>query len=195
MWSLRDTLFIANDGINAGTEIKADDSFESKFGKQLTFLQLYNFFKRHKEYPFNRKVPYKSCFCEICENCYLLVKELHKRRKKLLESFPTNLHIFTIDESSDDSSGKCDVTFHRWQTFEQRITKLKVDVPLNDAMDMLKEVLKTLKEHIYLKKNEFDANREMEASFTEEDKILHVDFAESYRNDQQDAQQKAYCGN
>ena len=40
LWSLRDTLSIANGGINAGTEMIADDSFESKFGKQLTFSQL-----------------------------------------------------------------------------------------------------------------------------------------------------------
>ena len=72
--------------------MKADDSFESEFRKQLTFLQLYNFFKYHKEYSFTKKVPYISCFCEICENCYLLVKALHKRIKKLLESFPINPH-------------------------------------------------------------------------------------------------------
>ena len=41
-------------------------------------------------------------------------------------------------------------------------------------MHMFEEVLKTLKKHIYFKRNQFDANREIKASFTEEDKVLHV---------------------
>lgn len=41
-------------------------------------------------------------------------------------------------------------------------------------MHMFKEVLKTLKKHIYFKRNQFDANREIKASFTEEDKVFHV---------------------
>lgn len=48
--SLRDTLSIANGDIYAGTEMIADDSFESKFGKQLTFTQPYDIRKLHKEY-------------------------------------------------------------------------------------------------------------------------------------------------
>ena len=48
--SLRDTLSIANGDIYAGTEMIADVSFESKFGKQLTFMQPYDIRKLHKEY-------------------------------------------------------------------------------------------------------------------------------------------------
>lgn len=46
--SLRDTLSIAYGDINAGIEMIADDSFESKFGKQLTFSQPYDFRRLHK---------------------------------------------------------------------------------------------------------------------------------------------------
>ena len=60
---------------------------------------------------------------------------------------------------------------------------------------MFKEDLITLKGHIYIKREQFDAYREMNASLTEEDIIRFVAFAESYHNDQQDAIQKAYFGN
>ena len=61
--------------------------------------------------------------------------------------------------------------------------------------NMFKEDLIILKEHIYIKRRQFDADREMNASLAEEYIILHVDFAESYRNYQQDAIQSAYFGN
>ena len=60
---------------------------------------------------------------------------------------------------------------------------------------MFKEDLITLKEHIYNKRKQFDAYCKMKDSLAEEDIILHVDFAESYCSDQQDAMQSAYFEN
>ena len=60
---------------------------------------------------------------------------------------------------------------------------------------MFKEDLITIKEHTYIKRKQFDACREMKASLTEEVKVHYVDFAESYRIDQQDAITSAYFGN
>ena len=51
-------------------------------------------------------------------------------------------------------------------------------------MNMLKKDLKTLKVYIYSKKKQFYC--EMKACLNKEDIILHVDFTESHRNDQED---------
>ena len=51
-------------------------------------------------------------------------------------------------------------------------------------MHKFKENFKKLKVYIYIKKKQFDAFREMKAMLTEENIILHVDFAESCWNDQ-----------
>ena len=53
-------------------------------------------------------------------------------------------------------------------------------------MNMLKKDLKTLKGHIYSKREQFNAYCEMKACLNKEDITLHVDFIESYRNDQED---------
>ena len=70
----------------------------------------------------------------------------------------------TIDDMKSDSSSDTDsssentysspeensdnVTFYRWQIVEKKITKSKVDVMFKDAVEMLKDDIKTLKEHI-----------------------------------------------
>ena len=128
------------------------------------FSHLCDFLKLHKEYLSNTNILYPSCLCESSKNGCLLVTGVKPRRKKRLsESFPSNLHntvkksssisnqrtciwnkrstskssvivetltsneeseskisIATTDESSDDSSDKCDVTFYRWKAVEKK---------------------------------------------------------------------------
>lgn len=54
------------------------DTFESNFGKKLTFRQLYDT-KNNKQYIFNRKIPKWSRLCEICENAMFLVNGMNKK--------------------------------------------------------------------------------------------------------------------
>ena len=209
-------------------ECFSEDSFEKKYGKPLKFSQLYDFFKSHKEYCYNKDIPHTSCLCEICENCVLLAKGLNGR---LVEPLPTNPHdlvetfccnsdepncihdmcpLCCVDNAvnalllnlssseSDDSnndSQSSGVTYFAWQSVEKRITKSKLTVSFEDAIVFFKNQVKTLKEHIYIKRVQSNAYRDIKSSLTTEDLVVHVDFAESYRNDQQDAIQSAYFGN
>ena len=85
LWNMRDIIDIAN-----GTgKIEIANSFIQTFNKSLTFSQLYDFLKAHKEYSYNKNIPHGSCLCDICENCVLLAKGLNK---KLEEPLPTNPH-------------------------------------------------------------------------------------------------------
>ena len=86
LWPLRDILPVANS--NAGSE----QSFETRFDKELTFSQLYYFLKLHKEYTFKSNIPYTSCLCKICGNSSLFAKGLNNRKKIFRERFPTNPH-------------------------------------------------------------------------------------------------------
>ena len=75
LWPLRKIVSIAN------SQEAVDESFESKFGKILTFSQLYDFLKGRKEYVYNINIPHASCLCEICENSSLLAKGLNKLKR------------------------------------------------------------------------------------------------------------------
>ena len=60
---------------------------------------------------------------------------------------------------------------------------------------MLKDKLVILKEHIHIKRRQFSAYQDMKALLGPNDLMFQFDFAESYKNDQQDAIQSAYLGN
>ena len=61
------------------------------------------------------------------------------------------------DSSSENtynsSEGNSDnVTFYGWQIVEKKITKSKIDVTFKYAVEMFKDDIKTLKEHIYIER-------------------------------------------
>ena len=78
---------------------------------------------------------------------------------------------------------------------EKKVTKSKVDVTLKDKAEMFKDDIKTLKQHIYIKRRLVNAYNDIKASLSESDLILHVDFAERCTNDQEDPIQSAYFRN
>ena len=100
LWNLRDILDIAS-----GTgKMEIGNSFNEKFDKLLTFSQLYDFLKSHKEYSYNKNIPHGSCLCEICENCVLLAKRFSK---KLEDPLPPNPHDLVEKFACDLSIKKC----------------------------------------------------------------------------------------
>ena len=222
LWNIRDVLDIAN----GSGKIKVPDTFFRKFEKALTFSQLYDFLKVHKEYAFNKNIPHGSCLCEICENTTLLAKGLNKVLENsipsnphdLVEKFACNLSLkqcalsqceqcSTFDfvprksdshsessSSSEKDSADDDIQYFCWTTIEKRITKAKFSLGFEDAVALMKEKIKILKEHISVKRIQFSAYVQQKQDLTADDLLVHVDFAENYRNDQQDEVQSAYFG-
>ena len=52
---------------------------------------------------------------------------------------------------------------------------------------MFNDNIKILKKHIYIKRAQVNSYHEINVFLSENDLMFHVDFAESYKNDQQDA--------
>ena len=84
-----------------------NESFESKFNKKLTFSQLYDIPKIHKEYTYNINIPHASCLCEICENSSLLTKRLNKLKRKFKERLPNNPYDLVEKFSCDSDKAVC----------------------------------------------------------------------------------------
>ena len=70
-------------------------------------------------------------------------------------------------ENAYSSSGENsdNVTFYCWQIVEKKIAKSKVDFTFKDATEMLKDDIKTLKEHIYIKRRQVYAYHEIRILF------------------------------
>ena len=77
LWIIKEALTIAN----RSDSIEGAESFVAKFEKKLTFRQIYNFLKKHKEIKWNQNIPHESCTCEVCENTKLFVRGLNSKIK------------------------------------------------------------------------------------------------------------------
>ena len=59
LWTLRDLLDIVN---GSSESLQNSQSFVSTFSEKLTFSQLYDFIKGHKQFIYNKNIPHSSCF-------------------------------------------------------------------------------------------------------------------------------------
>ena len=85
LWKLRDLLEIMK-----GSKIIINENFSSfteVFEHELSFRQMYNFLKMHKEVVYNSDIPHSSC--EVCENTSLLAKGINSNLKSSDTSSPT----------------------------------------------------------------------------------------------------------
>ena len=62
LWTLKDLLDIIN-----GSELHSSN-FVSIFLEKLTFSQLYDFIKSHKQFVYDKNTFYTSCLCDNCKN-------------------------------------------------------------------------------------------------------------------------------
>ena len=68
-------------------------------------------------------------------------------------------------------------------------------VSFEDAVCTFKSQINVLKEHIYVKEVQNDAYDKHKTELSDGDLLVQVEFAESYRNYQQNEIQNAYFGN
>ena len=79
LWPLKDLHDVLN-GTSASIG-EAPPNFQTTFSEKLTFSQLYDFIKNHKQYIYNKNIPHTSCLCDTCENSVLLVKGINGCKK------------------------------------------------------------------------------------------------------------------
>ena len=63
-----------------------------------------------------------------------------------------------------------------------------------DTVCTFKTLINVLKEHIFVKRVQTDAYNKHKAELSDGDSLFHVDFSESYRNNEQNESEiKAFC--
>ena len=105
-----------------------------------------------------------------------------------------------IDGSCSDSDSDSDVNdeqvaFYKWEILDKHVTKVCITVPFDEAVDMFKASVVTLKRHIYSKRAQNRTYNNNKESLDHGEILVHVDYAESYKNVQQNEIQSAYFGN
>ena len=97
---------------------------------------------------------------------------------------------FSADENENEQ-----VIYFTWKKVDKKVTRAQQMVSFDDAVYTFKSQIRVLKEHIFVKRVQNDAYNEHKPELSDGDLLVHVDFAENYRNHQQNETQSAYFGN
>ena len=102
---------------------------------------------------------------------------------------------YSDDGVNTDGSGDGCISYFEWQRGNSnKVTKVKIQNGKNSALDLFRERLRTLKEHIYTKRAQVGSLEEIKNSLSTEDTLIQVDYSENYENVQQGEVQSAYFG-
>ena len=161
---------------------QAPPNFQTTFSEKLTFSQLYDFIKNHKQYIHNKNIPHTSCLCGTCKNSVLLAKGINTC-KKVPNGLPGTPHDIVeryncsdqracmFNECSECEDGKLcelaaddnwsdsnsdananEVSFYKWETPDEHVAKVRITLPFDEAVDMFEASATVLKKHIYSKR-------------------------------------------
>ena len=87
LWTLKDLLDMIN-----GSELHSSN-FVPSFSEKLSFSQLYDFIKSHKQFVYNKNIPHTLCLCDTCEYIVLLAKGLNNYKRLTASArLPETLH-------------------------------------------------------------------------------------------------------
>ena len=130
-----------------------------------------------------------DCMMGNCMNCPKL--------EVPLEFFQKNR--VTNDESEEVSTDNeedevPDITYYQWMNVSEKVQKVALKIKANEIEGELKKSIALIKEHIYIKNQQQKKYHELKDNLNPGEFLVHVDYAESYKNAQQDEIQTAYFG-
>ena len=128
----------------------------------------------------------KDCMFDDCTECSF------GTLCQLLDSNPDSESDLDFNSDSDTS---CLVSFYRWETFDKHVTKIRISEPFEEATERFKESVVSLKRHIYSKRSQSRHYNQVKEYLDHGQILVDVDYAESYKNSQQNEIQSAYFGN
>lgn len=102
-WTIRELLGI----INGKVPMEGCSTFSDSFERDLTFRQLYDFIKKHKQYKFSNQTPHESCTCEICENSSLFANAINRKLKNIDSKIPNNVKDLVGEYSCEITNADC----------------------------------------------------------------------------------------
>lgn len=210
LWNLQDLLDI----LNGCAMTESGESFQARFSKKISFRQMYEFVKSHREFVFNKDIPQSSCLCEICENIVYLANSLFKN---LGEELPTNPHAL-VEKFACDSGvpacmfGECNaccfgfktdyegdvddanLSSPQWKRVEGKVRKVDIEMSRQELIEEFNRQIKILKKHIYIKREQNKFYNNLKSTLKPSEILIHVDYSENYANKEQQEIQSAYFG-
>ena len=178
----------------------------------LKFSTLYRYVKSKKEFIAQGKIPGISCLCPDCENLELLLEGISKSECDI--GLPTKCHDIVdriacnplTEKCVDGSCSDCPVldldplldcetvNFHQWEKGTKYYEKKAQTKSGEELHAFLPIKLTELKGHYYRKRTQSAEYRRQIEQLAEGEVLIHVDYAENYKNKQQNEIKAAYYG-
>ena len=169
LWKIRDLLGV----INSSKVITNEQyvSFPEKFQRDLSFHQLHEFLKGHKELAWNGQIPQSSCLFNLFKNAIHLAEGINSSLKSKI--LATNVHDLVETNACDSSQdvcmvGECElcftsnlslsdfdeektISFLNWQRVDKNIAKINQSLSFDQVTEKWNSTILTIKKHIYRK--------------------------------------------
>ena len=128
--------------------------------------------------------------CEICSSIDINIPD----NMEIMES-QNEGSTESDDDYHDDQSDqpKKSIRFYKWGKPDKgKITKISRNLPVTDAIELLKQQIAVLKRHLFTKRTQASTYTEVKDNLKQKDLLIHVDYSENYNNKQQWEIQSAY---
>ena len=129
---------------------------------------------------------------EICmEGECILCEEMMED----LQNIDSDSNSGDVSEESDESDeSEPSIKFMKWGKDEGNVVKMEMTIDEQDANEYWKEAVRKLKQHIHRKRIQAAALESDKKNLELDEILIHCDFSQSYKNQDQDEIQSAYFG-
>ena len=119
---------------------------------------------------------------------------MHRCPTSCIAEIELQIQSWDSSDSADENKSEQAIYF-TWKKVDKKVTTTQQVVSFNDAVCIFKSQIRVVKEHIFVKRVQNDNYNRHKAELSNSDLLVRVDFAESYKNDQQNEIQSDYFGN
>ena len=130
-----------------------------------------------------------DCMKGTCLNCPSASVSLDDRASSLTSSSSSE-----SEDGSDSDNDYSELKYFQWLSIDGKTNKPLVSTPFGEVEAILKAKIKELKLHTFVRNEQYKAYNNLKNEMPPNVMLLHVDYAESYENKQQDECQSACFG-
>eukprot|EP00111_Clytia_hemisphaerica_P010989 TCONS_00032233-protein len=140
---------------------------------------------------FSCPVPKKECSLSRCGECPV-VKVC--KEDFLDQDDQDDVSSDESEEGSENEETEDEIKYFEWATVDGKAAKVQRSVGYDEIGDILATKIKELKLHIHVRNEQYQTYTTLKETMPGNAILVHVDYAESYENKQQDECQSAYFG-
>ena len=183
--------------------------------KTVKFSTLFRYISSNKEFVGITKIPQTSCLCPLCDNIELLLTGINKSDLGNL-FLPTTCHDLiekysctpitdecikgtcsdcpSLDDKLEDIRDIANISYYCWEAGVKYQEKKLKDATGSEVAPKLVQMIQTLKLHYFNKRTQSAKYKEHIQNLKDDEAVIHIDFSENYKNQNQNEIKAAYYG-